>query len=393
VQQCEHADLEDASNSVKYLMTRAGVESGGPELVLLVLIDQHHLHISAAYQTSLFQQQTIEFFVDVFRRILNLTPVEPHVALSKLSLTTRSDLQQLVTWNPRENHESTFIGYSIGDRFRESAKCKGSAVAIVDGSWSISYEELDEMTDRLASWLHAKNLGEERIIGIVSFAALLEKLGLTFMIQFMGRSALIVIAYLGCLKAGLAYMPLDTTLPFERLKLMVQSTNSPMVLTASECPLSVVVQECILLSPDCEIIRSTPIIPLPKVGGRRLSNVLFTSGSTGVPKGVMLEHRGMVNLCAPETSQWPDELKSGFTVGVGFDPSGQQIFSALLTGSELHVLPDNRVFDAEGYRQWMIRSGKSLLHHCHNNRSHIIPLLSRCGKGVCYNAINPRRSS
>lgn len=177
IQQSENTSVEDAIINFERLISLAGAEGGGhPELVVLVLFDRQQLHICAAYQATLFQPKTIEVFLNVFRRILNLTPIEPHMLLSTLPLTTGSDLQQLAAWNPQANYESLSNECSVGARFRETAKRKGSAVAIVDGSWSISYDELDEMTDRLASWLHAKNLGEERIIGVVSFAYLLENL-------------------------------------------------------------------------------------------------------------------------------------------------------------------------------------------------------------------------
>lgn len=88
---------------------------------------------------------------------------------------------------------------------------------------------------------------------------------------------------------------------------------------------------------------------------------MYTSGSTGTPKGVMIDHRGMVNLCAPETTIWKDRMRNGLTSGVSFDPIGFQIFSTLLNGSELHILPDDGIFSADRYKNFLIDSGKITL--------------------------------
>src|ERR1700754_3529933 len=164
----------------------------------------------------------------------------------------------------------------------------------------------------------------------------------------MGRSSLLVLAYLGCLKAGLAYMPLERSLPRDRLCFMVKEARCNLVLTASTCPISDIVN-CIDLLESIDLTENTPVTNLPHVSSSQLCNLMFTSGSTGLPKGVMIEHRGMVNVCAPASSIWKGRARTAFTTGVAFDPAGMQIFGSLANGSEIHVLQDSGVFSPEQY--------------------------------------------
>ena len=172
----------------------------------------------------------------------------------------------------------------------------------------------------------------------------------------MGRSTLTVLVYLGCLKAGLAYMPLERTLPRDRIRFMVEEARCKMVLTSSPCPISDFVN-CVDLVKFSYITEETQITTAQPVSASQLCSVMFTSGSTGLPKGVMVEHRGMVNLCDPTTSNWQGRMRTGWTTGVAFDPSGFQIFSTLASGSELHILPDDGVFRSDRYIDFLIHSG------------------------------------
>lgn len=169
---------------------------------------------------------------------------------------------------------------------------------------------------------------------------------------------LLVIAYLGCLKAGLAFMPLDQKLPVDRLRLMIQSAKCRLMLTSGEGPLCSEMNS-VDLDQRTEIMLSTPIVNLPVVCDHHLSNIVYTSGSTGAPKAVMIEHRGMINLCSPETTNWPGKLKTALSTSIGFDPSGFQIFSTLLVGSTLYCLPDNGLLDLQEYQAFIVESGKS----------------------------------
>ncbi|KAE9402498.1 acetyl-CoA synthetase-like protein, partial [Gymnopus androsaceus JB14] len=303
------------------------------------------------YQTDLFTSGNIQAVIDVFQRIIVTATAQPSVPISTLVLSTSFDLKMLENWNSTNQYSA---GGSLHDRFRAVASLEGSSLAVVDGSSSLTYSELDEQTDRLASWLVGRGLNAEEAVGI-----------------WMGRSVLLVVAYLGCLKAGLAFMPLDYRLPVDRLRLMVQSAKCRLMLTSGDGPLCGEIHS-IDLAQEMQIMLSTPIVTLPVVSAHQLSNIVYTSGSTGAPKAVMIEHRGMVNLCAPETTNWPGKLNTALATSIGFDPSGFQIFSALLGGSTLYCLTNNIHFDAQEYQAFLI---KYSIHRCYMTPSVLAALL------------------
>ncbi|KAF8580654.1 acetyl-CoA synthetase-like protein [Ramaria rubella] len=312
--------------------------STGVDLTIHLSLQHGGLRGHTMYQSDLFSESTVKTFTRVFEKVIMAAVHDPMLSLSKLRLATSDDIDRIRSWNNSVVDLSP-PNASIGYRFHQVALKENSRLAVIDESISLSYLQLDDQSDRLAAWLIGKDLEKEAVVGI-----------------WMGRSALLVVAYLGCLKAGLAYMPLERKLPTERLQVMVQSADCRLVLSMGECPLSDFI-ECVDLAKRTEIIQTTQKVTLPAVQDSQISNVIFTSGSTGVPKGVMIEHRGMVNLCAPETTNWSGRLRTGLTIGIGFDPSGFQILTTLLGGSELYILQDNGIFDADEYRRFIIDNG------------------------------------
>ncbi|KAF9467529.1 hypothetical protein BDZ94DRAFT_1305172 [Collybia nuda] len=286
------------------------------------------------YQTDLFSSTTVQSHVRVFKRIVESLVANPESKISVVDLFTSLDAKDLSEWNDTTSQAP--IPTSLVHGFQESAKAFGPDLAVTDSTQSLSYHELDKTSDDLASFLITKGFKKGDSIGI-----------------FMGRSTFLVIAYLACLKAGLAYLPLDRSLPANRLHTMVQIAHCRLVLTNGPCPLSNDV-ECIDITHQPSPALSAPVVPFPLIDADTVCCYMFTSGSTGVPKGVVVEHRGMVNLCASGLTHWPGRRRNAVTNGVGFDPSGFQIFTSLLTGSPLYCLPDEGTFDGQVFIQFLL---------------------------------------
>lgn len=122
------------------------------------------------YQTDLFSSGNIQAVIDVFQRIIVTATAQPSVPISTLVLSTSFDLKMLENWNSTNQYSA---GGSLHDRFRAVASLEGSSLAVVDGSSSLTYSELDEQTDRLASWLVGRGLNAEEAVGIVCHSLLL----------------------------------------------------------------------------------------------------------------------------------------------------------------------------------------------------------------------------
>ncbi|SFQ82223.1 AMP-binding protein, partial [Amycolatopsis rubida] len=134
--------------------------------------------------------------------------------------------------------------------------------AVVAGGCEVSYAELDELSNQVARWLRARGVGLESVVGVR-----------------LERGVEMVVALVGILKAGAAYLPLDPDHPEDRLRFMVEDSGAEVVvgpgdlagLGGSREPVEVVVRP------------------------ENAAYVIYTSGSTGRPKGVVIEHRGIVN--------------------------------------------------------------------------------------------------
>ncbi|KAJ7347283.1 hypothetical protein DFH08DRAFT_936842 [Mycena albidolilacea] len=292
------------------------------------------LHGYMMYQTDLFSHESVRTVLNNFQRVIRALVVSPQGNIASMDMLTPDDLVSLEGWN--RSNVDCIMPKSLVHGFRSSVAAYNSSLAVDDGLISLTYEELDQRSDRLASWLATKGLQKGSIVGIS-----------------MPRSCLLVVAYLSCLKAGVVYMPLDRALPTARMRLMAQSASCQLFLTSGDCLLKDDI-ECVDLNDRSDIFLATPIVPLPDIDEDALCCIIFTSGSTGVPKGCVVEQKGMLNLCSPDTTQWAGRARNALSSGIGFDPSGFQIFTSLLTGAPLYCLPDEGVFNPRQFVQFLL---------------------------------------
>ncbi|WIM94417.1 non-ribosomal peptide synthetase [Actinoplanes oblitus] len=215
---------------------------------------------------------------------------------------------------------------TITAAFAEQVRDRPDALAVVDGGHSLTYRELDERADRLATLLRRRGAGAESRVGIV-----------------LERGHEMITAILATLKAGAAYVPISVAYPADRQRTI-----------AAEAEVSV------LVTPELIEQAADPALTVerlaPPAGSRALAYVLFTSGSTGRPKGVMVEHRSVLRLVRDPDyiSLGPDE-RIAQVANPSFDAFTFEIWGALLNGGTLCVIPTAAVLSPGAFKRALAR--------------------------------------
>ncbi|WP_433607236.1 amino acid adenylation domain-containing protein [Dactylosporangium sp. CA-139114] len=208
----------------------------------------------------------------------------------------------------------------------QAARTPG-AIAVRLAGAALTYRELDERANRIAHHLLALGARPESLVGVC-----------------LRRTADLLPALLGVWRAGAAFLPLDPDLPPARLRVLVQGAASQLVVTAGG-GVPDLGGGCRLIRLDDEraAIDTRPPSPPPVAADpRRLAYVMYTSGSTGAPKGVMVTQAGLANylLWTVEAYAARGGGGSAFFSSIGFDLGLPSLLTPLLTGQAVHLLPD-----------------------------------------------------
>ena len=233
------------------------------------------------YNTDLFEPLTIARLIGHYRQLLDAVVADPDEPLSRLNILPAEERRQLlVNWNqtradyPREA--------CLHELFEEQAQRTPAAAAVVFEGEHLTYAELDARANQLARHVRRLGAGPESVVGIC-----------------VERSASMVVAALGALKAGGAYLMLDPTYPPERLSLMLEDSGASVLVTEAALRGREFARglRTVCLDADRELIARASGEKF--VGGATADNlayVIYTSGSTGRPKGSGLPHRALTNL-------------------------------------------------------------------------------------------------
>ncbi|MEW4395650.1 thioester reductase domain-containing protein [Pseudomonas paraeruginosa] len=212
---------------------------------------------------------------------------------------------------------------SVLGLFSQQAQSHPERLAIVDHARSLTYRELDRLSDRLAARLAGRGVGKGALLPLLA-----------------ERSPELVIAILAAAKCAAAYVPVDRRQPDKRKQEILRQCRAPLVLAtqAGELPGHAVETIAELLD---QATRASPAGPEP--GGSDALYVIFTSGTTGEPKGVVVESRSLANLVRWHNRRFEMSGQSRTTLmaGVGFDVSQWEIWSTLCAGACLHLVPED----------------------------------------------------
>lgn len=275
------------------------------------------------YQENMYSRELIDQLLESYSALFK-NAADGNTLVGELQLTTRKQLQLLDSFNETAfeyNAQDTLISL-----FNRQVQLNGDKTAVVYKEKRYTYQQVNEISNRIASRLISSGLQREDVVSIL-----------------IPRSEWMPIASLGVLKAGCAYQPLDPTYPQDRLQFMTQDASSKFLIADRELAASINLNvPQILYSDEILSLAEPATLPDAVITPSSLCVLLYTSGSTGLPKGCMVEHRNIVAFCRSHSKIV--QLDSGSRVAAyasyGFDANIMDTYPALSNGAELHILPE-----------------------------------------------------
>ncbi len=288
------------------------------------------------YSTDLFEGETIGRMIRHYEILLAAALTQPDGRLSSLPLLAEEERKQLLVQGNLFAADDTATA-CVHEWFDSQARQTPHAPALIDGERRWTYRDLNERANRLGHYLRARGVGPDRIVAL----------------RFP-RSAELIVAMLGVLKAGGAYLPLDPHLPAERLEFVLEDAAIQVVVTLADLPHAFPpdLPHVVCLDRDAPAIEDCPADqPQSGVAGGHLAYVIYTSGSTGHPKGVLIEHRALAAYTEAAAARY--EITAADRVlqfaSASFDAHAEEVFPCLANGGTL-VLRNDEMLD---YRRFL----------------------------------------
>ncbi|HYH78313.1 MAG TPA: amino acid adenylation domain-containing protein, partial [Longimicrobium sp.] len=282
---------------------------------------------SVTYATALFERETVERWVGYLRRVLEEMVADDARGVERLALMPERERALVVeAWNRTDEPFTDLV--LIHHHFEAQAARAPGAAAVEFGDESLTYAELDARANRLAHRLVALGVRPEGRVALC-----------------LEPCSGAIAGLLGVMKAGAAYVPLDPAAPDERTAFMLAESGARIVLAdaASAARPWAAGYEVLVVDGDldAELERHPATPPAVRIGPRHLAYVLYTSGSTGLPKGVLVEHGGVCNTIATFSRLYENGPESRVLLfaPLHFDASVLDVFTALANGGTLVVAP------------------------------------------------------
>lgn len=296
------------------------------DLMFSVTQSRGKYKISIDYCTDLFSREYIERMYSHYVSILQEALIRPENPLKHLSMITAAEQVQLSLIQGTVSASDFLPNTTVHKLFEEQVERTPDQIAVVDASGEITYRELNARANRLARRLKKLGLLQEEVVAVRA-----------------ERSATQIAGVLAVMKSGGCFLPVDPGYPEERMKYMIDNCSVRFILSDQHeeqyqdgkyVPLS--------LHNDANF-RNESADNLGIGSERQLLYVIYTSGTTGEPKGVMLEHRNIVNMVTHmryHTAARHDTNVLQYA-SISFDVCYQELFTTLLSGGKLYVVPED----------------------------------------------------
>ena len=305
----------------KPLVTQKGTTQGDLGIDLFQTADG--IAGTLEYSTDLFEAETIDRMVGHFHVLLEAVVDAPERRLSELPLLPHNEQRRMLTeWNATN---VTYPPDCVNDLIAAQAGRTPDATAIVFEEKRLTFRGLERAANQTAHYLLHRGIGAGSLVGL-----------------YFERSIETVVAMLGVLKAGAAYLPLDPSYPRERLEFLLADAAPALLITREPLAgrLEGQTPAALVLDREWSLIEAEPADP-PDVSiePEDLAYVVYTSGSTGAPKGVMVPHRALANHMAWWREKFPLGARDRmlYKYSLSFDVAALEIFAPLMCGAGLVI--------------------------------------------------------
>ena len=290
-------------------------------LLIQVREYDHEYVLTAEYRSDMYSKAFVDGMLEAYEAAMASMLKSKYI--SEISVISQNAANQIATFNSTENDYGR--SKTIFDMFSEMAREIPERTAVVFKDKRYTYKELDEISDKLGKYIASLGIGSEDVVSIL-----------------IPRCEYMAIAPLGVIKAGAAYQPLDPTYPKDRLMYMLEDAQAKLLIVDRELlPLVDGYEGTVLYMDEIMQIEDRDI-KLKKPELHDLFILLYTSGSTGVPKGCMLEYGNITAF-----SHWYKKYyeldfdsKVAAYASFGFDACMMDIYGTIANGAELHIIPE-----------------------------------------------------
>ncbi|MBO3458681.1 non-ribosomal peptide synthetase [Aetokthonos hydrillicola Thurmond2011] len=289
----------------------------------VAVVPEEELLFKLTYSSEIFDHVGMELLLQHWKNLLINAANNYDAFLSSLSLFASRELPAAI--EPQTQIRSD--GTTLASRFAASASKYSNRVALAWGEGNLTYEEIDLLSNQMARFLQEQGIEPEKPV-----------------VLFLERSWELIVAMLGVVKAGGVYVPVDPAYPVQRIKFIVSDCQTELILTSTAL-VSLLPKSVPAICLDQENapykqVSSKPVIA-PTLQPENGAYIMYTSGSTGQPKGVVVTHNNVTRLFSSTEHWFEFNCQDVWTFfhSCGFDISAWEIWGAFLYGGRLEIVP------------------------------------------------------
>ncbi|MGM0888643.1 MAG: amino acid adenylation domain-containing protein [Bacillota bacterium] len=311
---------EMEGHSVEYIELYNGFQPYGLQVAVKEWDEKGQIELQYDYKSSDYSKEDIDFLHERMLLFVQHILSNPEQSLKDLLLMTEEERhRELYQWNQTE---AAFPqDQKIDKLITEMSRSYPDRTAIQDGDRVMTYGELEKYTNQMAHFLKEYGLQRNDFVAVC-----------------MNHSPELIVLLLGILKAGGAYVPIDPEYPQERIQFILDDSKAKLFFTDQEATLHFEGHSYNLYKEWNQLVQFDPSHPSIGDAGD-VAYMIYTSGSTGQPKGVMIEHRSLVNYISSAKVNYTDSFDDHFALysSIAFDLTVTSIYTPLLIGSSIVI--------------------------------------------------------